>query len=195
MRRFIVAVSLSALIFLSITPRSAVALQLPDGRTKSCVLPSGVQVPELVAPGPPVGFAGQTGPINVPPFVGISYNTTRLNAIANQAGLLAANMGVPPQFIARNVSLVVEQLAYHECAHARVPTSNEIVANCESIRQMITLGEASPADVQWIYAFTSSLGPQPPQYGGSGQAFATLTAQCVAQHFNVPVTSLDSVPI
>ena len=45
--------------------------------------------------------------------------------------------GLPPE--------VRDFLFFHECAHARVPTENELVANCAGLQDMRAAGRAGPA--------------------------------------------------
>jgi len=175
-------------------PLRADALKLPDGRTKMCMLPNGVLVQELTVPGPVGGFAGFT--TVTPAGASTTWNLAQLNNLANMAVVLAGSTfhTSDPQVLLRAQTLVIEQLAFHECAHARLPTANEFAANAESIEQMQALGEITPADLQWIGTFTQSLGPQPPQYGGSGAAFWAGTIQLMNASPG-PHATLDSRPI
>jgi len=176
-----------------IMPTRSAALQLPDGRIKTCSLPNGRVWQERFIAGPVGFFAGVT---QVTPFGAVTtWDVAQINNLTNMAQNLALRLfGSGNPSIAHDRSLVIEQLVFHECAHARLPTSNEFVANAESIRQMQALGEiSSVADLQWLGAFTQSIGPQPVQYGGSGAAFwqgtlATLN-QAPAQ------LPLDSAPL
>ena len=170
------------------------ALVLPDGRIKTCTLPNGTMVREFHVPGPVGSYAGFTQ--FTPGGATTTWNDAQMQNLANGAAQLAAQVYGPqltPALQQRGVNLVIEQLAFHECAHARLPTSNEYVANAESIKQMQALGELLPGDLQWLAYFTSSLGAQPPQYGGSGAAFWQGTLQVLAQFPGAP-TSLDSAP-
>jgi hypothetical protein len=42
---------------------------------------------------------------------------------------------------------------FHECAHASVPTQEELVANCEGLRAMRAAGRAGPAVEARLGAF------------------------------------------
>ena len=158
------------------------ALQLPDGRTKICMV-AGAIVPEMfVPPGAINGLAGFTT-FNPLPLL-IKWDPQRLSQLTQQGSALGGQHGG---------NLVIEFLAFHECAHARLGTPNEVVANCEAFRQMNALGELMPGDAQLLAVFHANLGPLPPQYGGSGVAFWAATKACILQ-FPAPPSPLDMVP-
>lgn len=61
----------------------------------------------------------------------------------------------------------------HECGHLAIPTTNELQANCYALRGR----NWSQSELQFIANFHASVGPLPPQYGGSGAGFWTATLQ------------------
>jgi len=67
--------------------------------------------------------------------------------------------------------------AIHECMHISIPSMDEFLANCQALLLMRQRG-LSPQQEAWIAQFHMNIGPLPPQYGGSGQAFWWGTIQC-----------------
>ena len=66
---------------------------------------------------------------------------------------------------------------FHECAHAHVPTSDELVANCVGLADMRAAGMATPAIEAQIGQFHASLGDMGPRYG-IGTTYWNNTVQC-----------------
>ena len=63
----------------------------------------------------------------------------------------------------------------HECGHLTLKTDNEFVANCYALKRLTPDGPM----LNMLASFHRSLGPLPPQYGGSGSAFwAGTLEQC-----------------
>jgi len=48
---------------------------------------------------------------------------------------------------------VHDYLFFHECAHARVPTSDEVIANCQGLKEMRAAGRAGPEVEARLAAF------------------------------------------
>jgi hypothetical protein len=76
-------------------------------------------------------------------------------------------------------------LFFHECAHARVPTSDELQANCQGLVAMRSAGRSSAAIENQLASFHSSLGYMGPAYG-VGATFWTNTVACANQSSPMP---------
>ena len=67
---------------------------------------------------------------------------------------------------------------HHECAHLTVPTTDEVLANCEGLIAMRRAGEITPALEEVLRDIHYSLPDLGPKYGGSGRAFWDATVKC-----------------
>ena len=81
--------------------------------------------------------------------------------------------------IAQLPRIVWRFVYFHECAHLTIPTSNEVTANCEALKQMRAEGEIDDRGERTVQRLMESLPTLPPQYGGSGRAFWRATMECV----------------
>jgi hypothetical protein len=77
---------------------------------------------------------------------------------------------------------------FHECAHARVPTSDELMANCVGLIDMRAANRSSDAIEQILDRFHTNLGFMGPRYG-VGSAYWARTVQCA--NSGGPKNSLD----
>ena len=109
----------------------AAAFTFADGTSTSCIA-RGETVPEYSPPPgtEAIAFTGRTFK------VGSSYQ------IVWNAQKLAA---LPPE--------VHDYLFFHECAHAKVPTTDEVQANCEGLKDMRAAGRAGFAVEAKLAAF------------------------------------------
>ena len=74
---------------------------------------------------------------------------------------------------------VVELFAYHhECAHLTLPTTHEVLANCEGLLAMRRSGDITPALEATLRDTHYSFTELDLQYGGSGPAFWDATVGC-----------------
>jgi hypothetical protein len=121
------------------------AFTFADGTSASCVA-GGKTVGELEAqPGPAgLGFTGKT--VRLPSGFQILWNVEKLRSL-------------PPE--------VHDYIFFHECAHARVPTDDELQANCAGLQDMRAAGRAG-------FAVESRLGA----FYGPGSDYWTRTLQC-----------------
>lgn len=118
-----------------------------DGSTMHCVV-GGEVVEELV---PPAG-----DPFYTPPRTGHAQRSgDRYRILWNQERL----KGLPNE--------VHDFIFFHECAHARLATDNELEANCAGLRDMRAAGRAGPAIEAKIRAMF-----------GPGNAFWNETFAC-----------------
>jgi hypothetical protein len=111
----------------------AAAFTFADGTHADCVA-RGEAVVEIDAPaGHRIYQIGYTG-ITAPAKSGyqITWNVEKLN-------------GLPPA--------VHDFIFFHECAHARVPTSDELRANCAGLKDMRAAGRAGFAVESKLAAF------------------------------------------
>lgn len=101
------------------------AFTFRDGSTMQCVV-SGQVVEEVV---PPPG-----DPFYTPPRTGQAVRTgDRYRILWNEQRL----KGLPDE--------VHDFIFFHECAHARLATDNELLANCAGLKDMRAAGRAGPA--------------------------------------------------
>lgn len=114
-----------------VAAQQAGAFTFADGASASCIA-RGEVVPEY---SPPPGtevmtFTGQT--VRVGAGYQIVWNAAKLAAL-------------PPD--------VHDYLFFHECAHAKVPTSDEVQANCVGLKDMRAAGRAGLAVEARLAAF------------------------------------------
>lgn len=126
----IAAMSLRSLSLLGVALAAAAfaapasAFVFSDGKSASCMV-RGATIREYEAPATDPLVRDRTG-ITTPE--GASY------AIVWNGDKLRK---LPPT--------VHDFIFFHECAHARVPTSVEVTANCEGLKEMRAAGRAGPA--------------------------------------------------
>jgi hypothetical protein len=104
---------------------AAHAFAMADGTIVQCIA-RGAVVPEVYAGADnPFAKLGRTGLAErIDGGYRITWNTERLASL-------------PPE--------VRDFIFFHECAHARVPTENELEANCAGLLDMRAAGRAGPA--------------------------------------------------
>ncbi|WP_133162390.1 hypothetical protein [Hyphococcus luteus] len=83
-----------------------------------------------------------------------------------------------PQFLLPYPDVVARYVYYHECAHLKYETSNEIEASCKGLIDMRSAGHVTTAGENALKRVHYSLGPLEPKYGGSGKALWDLTVKC-----------------
>jgi hypothetical protein len=77
--------------------------------------------------------------------------------------------------------LMVDFAFYHECAHAQLPTTDELLANCEALRRMRKEGLLDVAKEQALGEIFSKLRDVPAKYGASGKEYWAATVDCAAE--------------
>jgi hypothetical protein len=131
------------------------AFTFSDGKTASCMA-AGKTVEETEVD-PAVagnGFTGKT--ISTSSGFQILWDAARLKAL-------------PPD--------VHDYIFFHECAHARVPTVDEIQANCVGLRDMRAAGRAGAAVEARLGAFY-----------GPGSAYWARTLECASTGASPPTS-------
>lgn len=123
----------------------ASAFTFTDGKSATCVA-GGQTVEEVEADAAQagLGFTGKT--IRTGSGFQIVWNAAKLTAL-------------PPE--------VHDYIFFHECAHARVPTVDEIQANCAGLQDMRAAGRAGTAVEARLGAFY-----------GPGSGFWARTLEC-----------------
>ena len=136
-------------------PERAAAFTFLDGQHVTCRSYAGQAVAEITLP---VSMTGYTGTTNVLPGGGavIIWDASKLNRL-------------PPA--------AHDFIYFHECAHANLPSSDELQANCGGLVDMRKAGRAGPAVEQAIGAFHTSLGFMGPRYG-VGSVYWAQTVAC-----------------
>jgi hypothetical protein len=137
----LVAVPLAAML---LTPHEVFAFTFSDGTSAQCIA-AGRAISEVDAdPGPAAGFTGKT-----------VEDAGELRIVWNRAKLAS----LP--------AVMHDYIFFHECAHLRVPTRDEIKANCVGLKDMRAAGKAGAAVEAEIAAF----------YGARND-YWTRTLQC-----------------
>jgi hypothetical protein len=123
----------------------AAAFTFADGKPATCVA-GGKTVEEVEADATQagLGFTGKT--VRTSSGFQIVWNAAKLKAL-------------PPE--------VHDYIFFHECAHARVPTDDEIRANCVGLQDMRAAGRAGAAVESRLGAFY-----------GAGSAYWASTLAC-----------------
>ena len=136
----LVAVPLAAML---LRPSSVFAFTFSDGTSSQCIA-AGRAVAEVDAdPGLAVGFTGKT--VDDAGALRIVWNRAKLDALP---------------------AVMHDYIFFHECAHLRVPTRDEIKANCVGLKDMRAAVSASYFDVLSI--------PGTEGRAGIGRGSATL---------------------
>src|SRR6266481_1643006 len=107
--------------------KPACAFPFRDGTTATCQSYNGrdvreVRIPSIAAMIMHMGYTGVTQPLPNGSFQ-ITWDSGKLDALGNEAH---------------------DFLYFHECAHAHVPTSDELQANCVGLIDMRTAHRSSP---------------------------------------------------
>lgn len=89
--------------------------------------------------------------------------------------------------IASRSRLAHDLVFYHECAHIRLQTKDEIEANCDAVREMRESGYLDDSGYAALTDWHRSMGRVAPRYGGTGRVFWQRTEACLARHSVVPV--------
>ncbi len=131
------------------------AFTFADGKSASCVA-GGKTVEEVeTEPGQAgLGFTGKA--VRIPSGFQIIWNVEKLKAL-------------PPE--------VHDYIFFHECAHARVPTADEIQANCVGLQDMRAAGRAGLTAESRLGAFY-----------GPGSAYWAYTLKCADAARTTPKT-------
>ena len=144
-RRFKMGFRVACVIASLVASVGADAFTFADGTSARCVA-GGKIVTEVDAEPSQAGldFTGKT--VRMSSGFVIIWNAERLKAL-------------PPE--------VHDYLFFHECAHARVPTTDELKANCAGLQDMRAAGRAG-------FAVESRLGA----FYGPGSDYWTRTLKC-----------------
>ena len=157
-RAFGAALGAMAFIAALVSPIRAVAFTFSDGVEETCTTSDGIvsenyhPADDPTAPG---GFIAFTH------FDPASGWTTDWNLL----------------LLTSAPSYVHDFVFFHECAHAKRHTFDEVTANCIGLIDMRAEGRAGPAVEARLALFHKRLGNMGPQYG-PGQAFWAKTVAC-----------------
>ena len=147
-----------AIAMLCLASSAAQAFTFSDGSSAVCRSFTGQVVLEVVLPPGVQNPSDYTGATDV----GVDG---RARTTWNYAKLMA----LPPS--------VHDFIFFHECAHARVPTTDEVVANCEGLKAMRRAGKSSSIIEEELGEFHTNLGYMGPRYG-VGADYWRRTIQC-----------------
>ncbi len=151
-------VSYAAAFSLVAPVRSAESFPLSDGTQISCRAVGGSIAREISLPFNPSGYTGVTQVLPGGAAV-IMWDVLKLNSLPSYAH---------------------DFIYFHECAHAHVPTSDELAANCVGLIDMRAAGRSSPAIEGQLAAFHTALGFMGPRYG-VGADYWARTVACANQ--------------
>ena len=138
------SVLLAVYIFLVFMASEAAAFVFSDGTTAQCTARGRVVIEIDGPPGSKVVELGRTG-ITEPVGTGyvIQWNADKLEQL-------------PPA--------IHDLIFFHECAHAQLPTTDELSANCAGLKAMRAAGRAGFAVESKLAAF---YGPGNPYWAGT----------------------------
>lgn len=81
--------------------------------------------------------------------------------------------------IAQRSALASDLVFYHECAHIHLASDDEILANCQAVRDMRSAGYLDDAGEIALAEWHRNMGRVPPRYGGTGELFWARTVDCL----------------
>lgn len=90
------------------------------------------------------------------------------------------------QRIASRSQLAYDLVFYHECAHIRLQSKDEIEANCDAVREMRETGYLDDQGYAALTEWHRGMGRVAPRYGGTGRVFWQRTEACLARYSVVP---------
>jgi len=169
---------LGLLLVLAAAP--AVAFERSDGEQVFCEVEHGgrrVRVPEEYVGNGPVGTTH--------PALGGSAAVVRRQRDGSAKMIFDRFV---MQRIASRSRLAADLVFYHECAHVRLQSDDEIEANCEAVREMRAVGYLDDEGYAALTAWHESMGRVAPRYGGTGRVFWQRTEACLAR-FDPPVVA------
>lgn len=161
----------------------AAAFERSDGEQVFCEVEDGgkrVRVPEEYVGNGPVGTTH--------PALGGSAAVVRRDRDGNARMIFDRFV---MQRIATRSRLAADLVFYHECAHAKLQSDDEIEANCEAVREMRAIGYLDDDGYAALTAWHESMGRVAPRYGGTGRVFWQRTEACLAR-FDPPVVAQPS---
>ncbi len=151
----------------------AAAFERSDGQTVSCEVEyagRSVKVAEEYVGNGPVGTTH--------PALGGSAAVVRRNRDGSSRMIFDRFV---MERIAQRSKLAADLVFYHECAHIRLQTDDEIEANCEAVRQMREVGYLDDDGYAALTAWHENMGRVAPRYGGTGRVFWQRTEACLAR--------------
>lgn len=158
------------------------AFQRSDGETVSCEVDSAgrtLNVPEEYVGNGPVG--------TIHPALGGSAAVVRRHA--NGSARMVFDRFVMERIASRSL-LAHDLVFYHECAHIRLQTDDEVVANCEAVRHMRAIGYLDDEGYAALTRWHDGMGRVAPRYGGTGKVFWQRTEACLARDTPPQVTGM-----
>ena len=155
---YIVAI-LSFLPLASFAQNNPPTYQEPSGRTWICHAPH-------LATGENVPVAGVNG------YAGGFWGYATFNSQGWPVIIFDVNQ------LRRYPLIVARYTYYHECAHLKLPTTDEVLASCEGLQRMRNNGDITQADERILRDVHYSLQILGPQYGGSGKVFWDNIIEC-----------------
>jgi hypothetical protein len=152
--RRIAGICAALALMVAIPARPAQAFRFSDGTVGSCRDHNGRIVGETISPVPQY-YTGLTRPTGDGRWT-ISWDAQKLSALGAAAR---------------------DYLFFHECAHAKVPTADELQANCQGLIDMRSARRSSRAREAELARFHAALGYMGYQYG-QGAILWQRTMQC-----------------
>lgn len=142
-------------VSLLLGPPAADAFTFSDGTRADCIARGRVVVEIDAPPGDPIYRLGRTG-VAAPSGSGysITWNVEKLNSLP---------------------AAIHDFIFFHECAHARVATTDELRANCVGLKDMRAAGRAGFAVESRLAAFY-----------GPGNEYWASTLKCAGVGMDAP---------
>jgi len=156
----VIAAGSSAFVFLAllVQPASASAFAFSDGVEETCTTSDGVVRENYHPADDPTAPAG---------FIAVTHFDPGFGWVTDWNLLLLSSAS----------SEVHDFVFFHECAHAKSRSFDEVKANCLGLLDMRAEGRAGPAVETRLAAFHKRMGDMGPPYG-QGQVFWARTIAC-----------------
>jgi hypothetical protein len=163
----------AAVLFALTLVRPADAFTMSDGIQFPCIDYRGQEATEI-----PVDAAGLTRQN----FTGVTQAGQGMAPSTITWAMRKLNSLPPPMH---------DFIFFHECGHAKVPTLDELNANCRGLIDMRQAGRSSPQIEQQLAAFHAALGFMGQQYG-MGDVYWANTVRCAnSSSADPPVTPVQ----
>jgi hypothetical protein len=158
-RRRLVGVAVAALFFVCVLvrPDAAAAFTFSDGAQAPCLTDEGVATEYVHPPGDATAPGG---------FIGFTHLDPAAGWIIDWNGLMLSSAP----------SYAHDFIFFHECAHAKARTFDELKANCLGLIDMRAAGRAGPKIEARLAVYHQKLGYMGRQYGWGNDYWARTVA-------------------
>jgi hypothetical protein len=138
-------------------PDGAAAFTFSDGAQAACLTDEGVATEYIHPPGDPTAPGG---------FIGFTHLDRDAGWVIDWNGLMLSSAP----------SYAHDFIFFHECAHAKARTFDELKANCLGLVDMRAAGRAGPKIEAKLAVYHKKLGYMGAQYGWGNEYWARTVA-------------------